>query len=352
MPPPAVVVAEVAATPVPNVIELPGRVESVRAVEVRARVDGIVQRQLFQDGTDVAAGAPLFQIDPSDTRASLQQAEAALQRAQAVRDNEAAIVNRFQPLVARQAVSAQEFDAATTALRQADANVLDATAAVTQARLRVERSTVRAPIAGRVGRALVSEGALVSAGAATLLTQVHQLSPISAVFAQSNDALLNLREQIQSGAIQVPDPSHIEVRLVLSNGTEYPEPGFLDFTDMAVDPSTGSQTVRARFPNPRRTLLPGQFVRGRISVGAKHEVVSVPTRAIQFEGASANVTVVARDGTASRRQVVLGSQGQNGWTVRDGLQPGEKVIVDGWLGVRPGQKVDARAAAASADRGN
>lgn len=342
MPAPPVRVAEASSAPLPQVIELPGRVEAVRGVEVRARVDGIVLKQLFREGSDVAAGTPLFQIDPADTRASLQQAEAALLRAQALRDNEAGIVERFRSLVARQAVSAQEFDSAQTALRQGEANVLDAQAALTQARLRLERSTVRAPIAGRVGRAQVPEGALVSAASATLLTQVDQLSPIFATFAKSNAQLMALEQQIESGAVRLADPSHIEVRLILPNGQEYAEKGYLDFTDLAVDPATGSQALRARFPNLDRRLLPGQFVRGRVLVGETGSGVTIPARAVQFNGDAASVFIVDADGTAQRREVRLGAQGDKGWLVLDGIHAGERVVTDGWQTLRPGQKVDAR----------
>ena len=341
-PPTTVLVMTVAASPVSNVVELPGRIEAVRTAEVRARVDGIVERRLYQEGTDVPAGAPLFLIDPRDYRALLQQAQAALSRAEAGRANAASIVARFKPLVSRQAVSAQEFEAAETTLRQAEAGVADASAEVTRAQLRFERSTVRAPIAGRVGRAQVTEGALVSASAATLMTQVNQLSPISAIFTQSNTAILDFAQQIRSGALKVPDMAHVEVRLILANGQDYDEPGYLDFTDLAVDPSTGTQTIRARFANASRTLLPGQFVRGRITSGVHRAGIRVPERAVQIDGTSASVAVVGPDATVVRRNVEVGTQEQGEWVVLGGLAPGEQVIVDGWHKVRPGQKVTAQ----------
>src|SRR5262249_55520350 len=162
-----------------------------------------------------------------------------------------------------QVVSAQEYEAALAAMQQGDANVADARAAVTLARLRLERCTVRAPIAGRVGRALVTGGALVSAAGATLLTQINQLTPVNAVFTQSNLSLLELRRQIKSGTIATSPKDRVQVRLTLANGDEYKEPGVLDFTDLVVEPSTGTQVLRARFDNASRVLLPGQFVRGR-----------------------------------------------------------------------------------------
>ncbi|HEY4295034.1 MAG TPA: efflux RND transporter periplasmic adaptor subunit [Paraburkholderia sp.] len=335
-------VTTVSAASIPNVVELPGRIEAIRTAEIRARVDGIIERRLYDEGTDVPANAPLFLIDSRDYRAQLQQAQAALNRARAVEENAASVVARFEPLVSRQAVSAQEYDAALATRQQARANVSDASAAVTLAQLRLDRCTVRTPIAGRVGRALVTEGALVSAAQATLLTQVNQLSPVNAVFTQSNTSLLDVERQIQSGALKVPSQKHVEVHLILANGQDYGEDGFVDFTDLAVDPSTGAQTVRAQFPNRARMLLPGQFVRGRIVTGKIPNGVLVPERAVQFDGGAASVALVAEDGTVVRRNVDLGDQENGQWIVRDGLKSGERVIVDGWGNVQPGQRVNAQ----------
>ncbi|CAB3788000.1 Solvent efflux pump periplasmic linker SrpA [Paraburkholderia ultramafica] len=348
MPPVPVLVETVSSSLVPEVVELPGRIEAVRTAEIRARVDGIVERTLYQEGRDLPANAPLFQIDARDYRAQLQQAQAALTRATAVRDNAASVVERFKPLVARHAVSAQEYDDALATMQQGQASVADAQAAVTLANLRLERCIVRTPIAGRVGRALVTEGALVSAGAATLLAQVNQLTPINAVFAQSNAALLDVEQQIQSGTRKAIDMKHVEVELLLANGQIYGERGFLDFTDLVVEPSTGTQTVRAQFANPSRTLLPGQFVRGRIITAGNQQGIRIPERAVQLDNGVASVALVADDGTVVRRNIGLGEQGEGRWTVRDGLKPGERVIVDGWQKVQPGQRVDARPAPGTA----
>jgi membrane fusion protein (multidrug efflux system) len=347
MPPVPVLVETVAASNVPDVVELPGRIEAVRTAEIRARVDGIVERTLYQEGTDLRANAPLFQIDDRDYRAQLQQAQAALTRATAVYKNAASVVDRFRPLLERHAVSAQENDAAVATMQQAQANVADAQAAVTLANLRLERSVVRTPIAGRVGRAQVTEGALVSAGAATLMAQVNQLSPINAVFTQSNTAMLDVEQQIQSGTRKAIDMKHVEVELLLANGQVYDERGFLDFADLAVDPSTGTQTVRAQFANPSRTLLPGQFVRGRIITAGNRQGIRIAERAVQLDNGIASVALVAEDGTVVHRNIDLGEQGEGRWTVRDGLKPGERVIVDGWQKVQPGQRVDARPAPAA-----
>ncbi|MFL9931894.1 efflux RND transporter periplasmic adaptor subunit [Paraburkholderia sp. RL18-103-BIB-C] len=350
MPPVPVLVETLTTSAVPDVVELPGRIEAVRSAEIRARVDGIVERTLYQEGKDLPAGSPLFQIDPRDYRAQLQQAQAALARATALRDNSASVVERFKPLVGRHAVSAQEYDAALATMQQADASVADAQAAVTLAKLRLERCIVRTPIAGRVGRAQVTEGALVSAGAATLLAQVNQLSPINAVFTQSNTAMLDVEQQIQSGTRQAVDMKHVEVELLLANGQVYGERGFVDFADLVVDPSTGTQTVRAQFANPSRTLLPGQFVRGRIIAAGNLQGIRIPERAVQLDNGVASVALVADDGTVVHRNIALGEQGEGRWTVRDGLKPGERLIVDGWQKVQPGQRVDARPVPASATR--
>lgn len=339
------VTTTVTARDVPNIVELPGRIEAVRTAEVRARVDGIVQRRLFEEGSDVREGAPLFQIDPREKRAALQQAQAVLQRLQAGRANAAAIVARYSPLVERKAVSAQEYDAALSQLREADANIAEANAAIAQAQLQLSYTTVRAPIAGRAGKAQVSEGALVSAAGATLMTNVDQLAPVYATFTQSSANISDMMDQVRSGTLDIPALERIQVHLVLENGREFAEVGHLDFAGVSVDPSTGSQTIRAIFPNRSRTLLPGQFVRGRISAGVTANGISIPQRAVQITDQDASVTVVGRDATAQSRAVELGAFVDGQWIIRSGLSPGDQVIVEGWQKVRPGQKVQVQGAA-------
>lgn len=334
-----VFVMTVGSQPVDLNVDLPGRIEPIRTAEVRARVDGIVEKLLYTEGSDVQAGDPLFQIDPSDYKAQLAQANAMLQRAQAVQKNARSVTDRFRPLVQRQAVSAQEYEAALAALGQAQANVADAQAAVTLAQLRLDRCTVRAPIAGRVGRALVTEGALVSASAATLLAQVNQLSPISATFTMSNTAIMDLTEYARSGALATAGNT-FPVRLTLANGRAFGENGVVDFADLSVDRTTGAQTIRARFDNAQRELLPGQFVTGQIHVGVRQEGVLIPARAARLNGDTATVFVIGPDNTAVPKQIEVGEQISGNWLVRRGLEPGEKVVVDGWHKIRPGQQVD------------
>jgi membrane fusion protein (multidrug efflux system) len=346
-PPPLVEVITVQSQAVPNIVELPGRIQAVRLAEVRARVDGIVERRLYQEGTDVAAGDPLFRIDPRDMTAQSDQARAALRRAEAARLNARQIVSRFGPLVSDKSVSAMEYDQAQANLRQAEASVDDARATLARTQLQLGYTLVRAPIAGRVGSAQVTEGALVSAGSATLMTTVDQLSPVYAVFTQSSAAVLDLLDAQRTGTVDVPALSQIEVKLILANGREYGPTGRLDFAAQTVDPSTGSQTLRAVFPNDARLLLPGQFVRGRISLGTLPQGIMIPAQAVQMGQNTAVVSVVGRDMTVASRTVQLGNQSGGHWIVLSGLKPGERVIIAGWQKVQPGQPVrvkgDARA---------
>lgn len=341
-PPPLVEAITVQAQEVPNIVELPGRIAAVRSAEVRARADGIIERKLFMEGADVRAGQPLFRIDPRDLAAQVAQAQATLARAEAARVNAAQVVRRYAPLVSERAVSGQENDQATSTLRQATASAAEARAALRRAQLQLSYTTVRAPISGRVGQAQVTEGALVSAAGATLLTTVEQPSPIYAVFEQSNTAMLDLRRAGQTTTDLKP-LGQVEVRLVLANGQQYGQVGKLDFAAPTVDPQTGSQTLRAVFLNGERLLMPGQFVRGQIAIGTSPSGIILPARAIQFGERGASVTVVAKDGTASPRPIQLAGQSGAGWVVKSGLKPGERVITDGWQKImQPGMKVQVK----------
>jgi len=261
----------------------------------------------------------------------------------AVQKNASSVVQRFRPLINQQAISAKEYDAAQATLRQADADVADAQARVTFAQLRVDRCTVRAPIDGRVGRALVTEGALVSATAATLLAQINQISPIAATFTKSNTAMLDLAESVRTGAVTRPSDDQLFVRLTLANGQAYPERGRVDFADMAVDRTSGTQVVRALFENADRVLLPGQFVRGHFHIGIRQDGLLVPARAVQLNNGIASVLVVEAGDIVQPRQIELGEQRGGDWAVLQGLNDGDRVVVDGWHKVRPGQQVSLAA---------
>ena len=339
-PPPAPVDAvTVRSQPVPNTIELPGRVEAIRTAEVRARTNGIIQARTYEEGSDVRAGQTLFRIDPRELQASLASAQATLTRARATEANARRDVARYRGLVGEQAISEQEFDAAQARLRQATADVAQASAQVRSARLSLDYATVTAPIAGRAGRAQVTEGALVSAAEGTLLTKIEQLHPIYVNFSQSNSALLDIRRRMASGSLDMPNINRVEVRLSYEDGTPYPLVGHLDFLDLSVDQSTGTVSLRAELPNPERALLPGQFVRARIVAGINPNGIVIPQRAVRVEEERATVFVIDKQGQAVERQVTLGEMQDGFWSIRKGLRPGERVITNGLQKVQPGRPV-------------
>lgn len=338
-PPPEVVVQTIRPAPVPTIVELPGRLQAVRTAEVRARVDGIVERRLYMEGTDVKAGAVLFQIDPKPLKARLRAAQAALKRAQATALNASRDVARFEPLVARNAISRQEFDAALAREAQAEADVGSAQAQVEQAQLDLGYATVTAPISGRAGRAEVTEGALVSAAQGTLMTTVEQLDPIYVNFSHSSANLLELRKDMETGRLRVPDLKNIEVTLLLEDGTTYGETGRINFLDMAVNPGTGTVSLRAEVPNRERILLPGEFVRARVNVGTNPRGMVAPQKAVQLSASRATVLVVDANNVVTTRPVQLGELHGAGWIIKEGLKPGERVIVEGGLKVQPGMRV-------------
>jgi membrane fusion protein (multidrug efflux system) len=332
MPPAEVGVITISPTSVVNLVELPGRVAAVRTAEVRARVDGIVERRLFTEGSDVGRGQPLFRIDSRPLRASLDVQIAALRRAQAEANNAERVVTRYRPLVARDAISKQEYDAARAQLAQAQADVGSARAQIRQAQLTLGYSTVTAPISGRVGRAEVTEGALAKESDGTLLTKIEQLDPIYVNFSQSSEELLALRRQSLGGLART-------VRLLLEDGSDYGFTGTLNFLDQSVDPTTGGVSLRATFPNPQRLLLPGQFVRVRIEAGSNPSGIAVPQRAVQLSSNGASVMVLGPGNVPAPRPVKLGQLASGLWVITDGLKYGDKVIVDGLQKVQPGAKV-------------
>ena len=347
-PPPSVTVIVAKPQSAANIVEIPGRVQAFRTAEVRARVDGIVQRRLYQEGSDVREGARLFLIDPRELRASLNGARAALERARATAANAQQDVERYKGLVEDRAISKQEYDAAVARLRTAQADVAQATSQLESAQLNLDYTLVTAPISGRAGRARVTEGALVSASAATLLTTIEQLDPVYVNFAQSSAELLQVRQDIAQGRLRVPELRRVGVTLSLENGTAYPHRGHLDFLDLSIDEETGTVALRAQFPNPDTVLLPGQFVRAHVEAGTLPNIIRVPQRAVQLSANSANVLVVGKDGTVASRPVKLGALNAGSWTVLSGLQAGERVIIEGLQKVAPGQKVRIATSAAAA----
>ena len=352
-PPPEVEVMTIRPSAVAHVIELPGRVAAVRTAEVRARVDGIVERRVYEEGTDVRAGQLLFRIDPRERRADYEAALATLRRSEATARNAAQVVGRYQPLVGQQAISKQEYDAAVAQQRGGQADVANARAQADRARLTLDYTNVAAPISGRVGRAEVTEGALVSASSATLLTRIEQLDPIYVNFSQSSSDLMQLRRDMAAGLVKSADLNSIRVALQLEDGTPYGPSGRLDFLDMAVDESTGTVSLRAEFPNPNRYLLPGQFVRAKVRAGVDARGITVPQRAVQIGPKGASVLVIGQNNIATTRQIRVGDLQGSNWVVTDGLKPGDRVIVNGLQMARPGAPVriaGARPPAAPAAR--
>jgi membrane fusion protein (multidrug efflux system) len=338
-PPPEVRVVTAKAQSIENIAEVPGRVQAVRTSQVRARVDGIVERRLYEEGTDVKAGQTLFVIDPREYRANVSAVAATLTRAQATAANARQDVERYKGLVKEQAISQQEFDAAMARLRTAEADVEQTQAQLESAKLNLSYTTVTAPIAGRAGRAQVTEGALVSASSATLLTTIEQLEPIYVNFSQSSAYLLAIRREMAAGTLKVPELGKVEVTLMLEDGSKYPHSGHLNFLDLSIDQATGTAAVRAEFPNPERILLPGQFVRARIEVGIRPHGFWIPQRAIQLSPSGATVMTVAEGDTIAVRPVKLGDQRGDRWIVLEGLQNGERIVVDGIQKVQPGAHV-------------
>ena len=345
MPPPEVGV--VVATPgdVGLITELPGRLEALRVAQVRARVAGILQKRLFREGSDVKAGQPLFAIDAAPYAAALQSAEATLARAQANLTQAAALAERYKPLVAANAVSQQEYANAVAAQKQAEADVAAGRAAVQTGRINLNYASVTAPISGRIGRALVTEGALVGQGEATQLAVVQQIDPVYVNFTQSAGEVMKLRRALADGQLQRAAGSEaVSVRVVLEDGSEYARAGKLLFSDLTVDATTGQITLRAEVPNPKGDLLPGLYVRVRLEQAQVANAISLPQQAVTRTQQGDKITVVGADGKLSQRTVKVGAARNNQWVVLEGLKEGEQVMVDGFQKLQmmpPGTPVKA-----------
>jgi membrane fusion protein (multidrug efflux system) len=333
MPPPAVGVVTVQPAGVTLSTELPGRLEAVRTAQVRARVTGVVKRRLFTEGALVKAGQSLFEIDAAPYRASLDSALATQAKAEAVLANAQATLERNRPLAEAKAISQQEWVASQASQKQAAADVAAAKAAVQQARLNVEYAAVQSPISGRIGRANVTEGALVSQTEATLLATVQQVDSLYVNFTQSASEALRLKRAIEAGKLKRSGSA--EVRIVLDDGTEYPQPGKLLFSDLTVDATSGQVTLRAEVPNPRGDLLPGLYVKVRIDQAKTDDAMLLPQQAVTRSAAGDTVLVVGADKQVASRNVSLGGTRGNQWVVLGGLQPGEQVVVDGFQKIRP-----------------
>lgn len=341
-PPPAEVVVTTVRFEAADITQdLPGRLQAVRTAQVRARVEGVVEKRLFNEGTEVQAGTPLFQVDARSYRAA---AEAARADALAAR----LTVERYKPLLEARAVSQQDHDTAVARLKLAEATLA-------KAELDLENALVLAPISGRVGRALVTEGALVGRGESTPLTTIEQIDPIYVNFTQNENTLFQWRQALQRGSAR--PVASTQVRLVLPDGSLYRHAGKLTFSDMAVDPNTGAVLLRAEFPNPQRELLPGSFVRVRFPQVRLDKALRVPQRAVQMNASGPYVLRVGEDNKVTAQPVVTGAMSGDQWVVDKGLEEGMRVIVDGLQKAKPGATVkpvdpSAPSAAPAPSKGN
>lgn len=341
-------VITVAAQPVTLTRELPGRTSARRIAEVRARVNGIVQKRLFTEGADVKQGQVLFVIDPAPYQAAHDSAQAQLARAEAAVGSAQSLAERYGTLIQSNAISRQEYEDAASRLKIAQADVAAARAAVKTARINLDYTSVTAPIAGRIGRAEVTEGAYVQQAAASLMATVQQLDALYVDVTVSSADHARMRRAVEAGELETSE-GQARVALVLEDGRAYPEPGTLQFADVSVDPSTGSISLRAIFPNPRGELLPGMFVRARIEEGTNPQAILLAQKAVSRDQAGRpTALVVGKDRKVELRQLVTDRSIGDAWLVTSGLAVGDQVIVEGLQRVRPGVVVDPVPAAAPA----
>ena len=352
MPPAEVGVVTVTPGDIGLVTELPGRLEASRVAQVRARVAGILQNKLFREGSDVRAGQALFRIDSAPYAAAYQSAQAVLARAEANLSQAAALAERYKPLVEANAISKQEYQNAVAGQQQAQADVASGRAAVQTAKINLDYANVTAPISGRIGRALVTEGALVGQGEATQLAVIQQIDPVFVNFTQSASDVMALRRAMDGGKLKRAGGADAAmVHIILEDGREHTSTGRLLFADLSVDAATGQITLRAEVPNPGGVLLPGLFVRVRLEQARAGNAVLLPQQAVTRGGQGDTVMVVAPDGAVAPRPVKVGTAQAGQWVILEGLKPGEQVMVDGFQklrGAAPVKAVPWPAGAASA----
>lgn len=341
--PPQVSVITVQPQAVTLTTTLPGRTAAFETSEVRPQVNGLIVERLFTEGDSVRRGQPLFRIDQQPYLAAVASARASLARARAAIASSAALQRRYGELVKINAISRQEYDNAITSAQQAQADVAAQQAALRSAQIDLERTTVRAPISGRIGRAQSTTGALVTSGQTNPLTTIQRLDPIYVDVPQSSADLLRLRQSIAAGELSRGGGA-ARVRLRLEDGSLYPIEGKLQFTDVTVDPTTGTQTIRAIFQNPRGLLLPGMYVRAELVEGTERNGILVPQRAVQRnESGQATAMVVGRDNKVEPRILTTDRTIGEDWLVTAGLKPGDRVIVEGGGGMlRPGMPVSPK----------
>lgn len=338
---PQVTVHIVKTAPLSVTTELPGRTSAFRIAQVRPQVSGIILQRHFTEGSDVEAGQSLYQIDPATYQADYDSAKAELGKSEAAAQIAHLTVKRYVPLVGTKYISQQEYDQAIADARQADAVVVAAKASVESARINLAYTKVTSPISGRIGKSNVTEGALVTNGQTTELATIQQLDPIYVDVTQSSSDFMRLKQSVEQGNLQKENTTS-NVELLMENGQPYPLKGTLQFSDVTVDESTGSITLRAVFPNPHHTLLPGMFVRARVDEGVQPDAMLVPQQGVtRTPRGDATVLVVNNESTAETRNVIATQAIGDQWLISDGLKTGDKVIVSGLQKVHPGAKVIA-----------
>jgi membrane fusion protein (multidrug efflux system) len=340
-PPPQVGFVTLSPQAVTLTTELPGRTSAYETSEVRPQVNGLVLARLFQEGDLVRAGQPLYRIDSSPYQAQVASARAALARARAAIASSRALARRYGELVKINAISKQDYENATTSAAQAEADVAAQTAALNTAQIDLARTIVRAPIAGRIGRSTFTTGALVTASQTEPLATIQRLDPIYVDIQQSSADLLRLRQQVLAGAVTRGGPLAARVRLKLEDGTTYPVEGTLKFADVTVDPTTGSQAIRAQFANRQGLLLPGMFARAELVEGTQGSALLVPQRGVnRDEKGQATVLVVGAGNKAENRVIVATRAIGDNWLVTSGVKSGDRVIVEGAQTLQPGTQVN------------
>lgn len=342
MPPTEVGVVTIAPEAVAVTVELPGRVSAIRVAEVRARATGILMKRLFEEGTDVQADQVLFEIDPAPLQTSYDSAKANLVKAEATLERAQADARRKESLVKINGVSQQVYEDAKATALQSEADVLAAKAALQAASLNLGYTKVTAPISGRIGKSLVTEGALLSATGATKLATIQQLDSVYVDFTQSTTEILRFRRSFEAGKAQ-GKPVEASVTLLLEDGTPYSQAGKMLFTDVTVDETTGSVELRASVANPEKLLLPGMFVRGQIELGKNSQALTVPQRAVTRDSTGqAKVLVVNPQNQVAQKPIQTDGVSGDKWVVTSGLKAGERVIVEGLQKVRAGATVVAK----------
>lgn len=341
MPPPDVKVVTLKAAPLTVSTELPGRTSAYRIAEVRPQVGGIILKRNYKEGSDVKEGESLYQIDPAPFQATLNSAQAELAKARANAELARLTVNRYKPLLGTNYISRQDYDEAVSTHAQAQAAVQAAQAAVQTAQINLNYTKVTSPISGLSGKSNVTEGALVASGQTQPLTLVQQIDPIYVDVTQSSDDYLRLKHEIASGAVD-KEQGKVAVSLVTAENKDYTHKGYLEFSDVTVDETTGSITMRAVFPNPQESLLPGMFVRARVDEGVRPDAILVPQEGvIRTAKGGAVVNVVNAKNEIEVRPVTVGQSYGNKWLITSGVNNGERVVVEGFQKIKAGAAVKA-----------